>query len=118
MKANDPDAEQVAKHPRGAWLGRLVTLAKLALFALVCWSIYYTFVSGNETLRTQLRNHSWQIAAEWLVVSGACYLLGMFPSAVFWYHVLLRAGQQVTLPRALAPITSRNWASTCPASGW
>ena len=82
---------------RKAWIGRLVAVAKLALFALVCWSIYYTFVSGNEALR----NHTWHVTPGWLVVAGLFYLLGMLPAAVFWHRVLLRTGQQVKLSTAL-----------------
>ena len=78
---------------RRHWIRWLIALAKVALFAILCWAIYYAFVSGNETLSA----HTWHVEPEWLVVSGVLYLLGVLPSAVFWHSVLVHAGQEVRL---------------------
>lgn len=87
----DPGKRVTLKRKR--WTSRLITAAKVVIFALLCWFIYHTFVSGNETLN----EHAWHVEPQWLVLSGALYLFGLLPTAVFWQRVLLHAGQQVRL---------------------
>jgi hypothetical protein len=82
---------------RKQWIGWLIVGAKAALFALLCWCIYYSFVRGHE----QLNAHDWHAEPAWLVVSGLLYLVGMFPAAAFWHRVLLRAGQEVGFAQAI-----------------
>lgn len=77
--------------PPKTWKSYLLTAAKLTFFAALCWFIYNTFVSGNETLA----KHSWHADPFWLVVSGLLYASGLAPMAVFWRMVVTRAGQQV-----------------------
>jgi uncharacterized membrane protein YbhN (UPF0104 family) len=79
------------------WVKRLVPVAKLLAFALLCWFIYYTFVSGNDALNT----HSWHVEPQWLVLAGVLYQLGCLPAALFWHRVLLHAGQEVGLFESL-----------------
>ncbi len=76
---------------RRNWVRWLLAAAKLAVCALLCWFIYAAFVSGNQKLDGQ----TWRVEPQWLVLSGVLYLLGTFPSAVFWYVVLRRTHQEV-----------------------
>jgi uncharacterized membrane protein YbhN (UPF0104 family) len=78
---------------RKKWIGRLVVVAKVAVATILCWFIYRAFVSGNETLSA----HTWHVEPLWLAVSGALYLLGLLPQAIFWQRVAVRAGQPVEL---------------------
>jgi hypothetical protein len=82
---------------RKSWTHYLLSAAKLIVFAMLCWFIYHTFVSGNETLSA----HTWHVEPQWLVLSAALYLLAMLPAAVFWQRVLVHAGQKVGFGDAL-----------------
>jgi uncharacterized membrane protein YbhN (UPF0104 family) len=84
-------AAQSLMRPGHGWLRWLVGGLKLALMAVLCWFIYTAFASGRETLQ----DHTWTLEPAWLVFSGALYLAGMFPAAVYWYVVLVKAGQHV-----------------------
>ena len=75
----------------------MIPVAKIIVFALLCWFIYYTFVSANEKLDA----HTWHVEPQWLVVSGMLYLLGLLPAAVFWQRVLVATGQNVHLGESL-----------------
>ncbi len=79
--------------PTKHWIRRGIAAAKLVLFALLCWFIYYTFASANETLY----KHTWHIEPAWLILSGVFYLLGILPAAVFWQRVMVHTGQHVRL---------------------
>lgn len=79
------------------WTRWLITVAKFAVAALLCWGIYRAFIEGNQTLSA----HSWHADPFWLVLSGVLYLVGILPPAIFWHRVLLHAGQQVSLGAAL-----------------
>ncbi len=82
---------------RQQWTRWLLAAAKLAVFAVLCWFIYRALVSANE----QLNGRTWHVEPGWLVLSGALYLLGLFPAALFWHRVLLQTGQQVALGESL-----------------
>jgi glycosyltransferase 2 family protein len=83
---------------RKKWTRWLIIAAKIIAVALLCGFIYRAFISGNETLNA----HSWHADPEWLVLSGALYLLGLLPSAVFWQRVCVRAGQDVGLGEGIS----------------
>lgn len=83
--------------PRKRWISWLITAAKILVFALLCWFIYYTFVSANEKLDA----HVWHVEPQWLVVSGLLYLLGLLPAAIFWQRVLVATGQDVHVGESL-----------------
>ena len=83
--------------PKKRWTQWLVTALKLAVFAILCWAIYHALATGNQ----QLSQHVWDVEPMWLVVSGLLYLAGLFPSAVFWYRVLLQTDQQVTFGESI-----------------
>ena len=83
--------------PRKRWIRWLIPAAKATVFALLCWFIYYTFVSANERLGA----HTWHVEPQWLVVSGILYLLGLLPAAIFWQRVLVATGQNVGLGESL-----------------
>jgi glycosyltransferase 2 family protein len=79
------------------WTSWLLAALKLSLFALLCAFIYRALVSANQ----QLDGHEWRVEPVWLVVSGLLYLAGVFPSAVFWYRVLLATGQEARFGEAI-----------------
>jgi glycosyltransferase 2 family protein len=83
--------------PQKIWLRRLITTAKILVFAILCGFIYHTFTTANKSLG----EHTWHVEPQWLLLSGLLYLLGLFPAAVFWQRVLLKAGQRVNLGEAL-----------------
>lgn len=85
------------KIERKRWVRWAIALAKLLVVALLCWFIYRAFIEGNQTLGA----HSWHVEPAWLVLSGALYLLGILPSAIFWHRVLIHTGQQVKLGEAV-----------------
>ena len=73
--------------------------AKLAVVALLAWMIRGTL----ETAFEQLRSHTWHIEWPWLIASGALYLLGTFPNALFWSQVIAATDHPVGM---FAPIRS------------
>jgi uncharacterized membrane protein YbhN (UPF0104 family) len=83
---------------RKPWIRWLIPTAKLLVVAVLCWFVYRAFIEGNQTLSAQ----SWRIDQPlWLVVSGALYLLGTLPPAVFWQRVLVHTSQPAGLGESL-----------------
>ncbi len=83
--------------PRRNWTRWLPTVAKLLVLALLIWFVRHTLVSAIESLG----QHEWHIEPLWLLASGALYLLGTLPSAIFWHHVLIHADQEAKLGESL-----------------
>ncbi|MBN2023902.1 MAG: flippase-like domain-containing protein [Pirellulales bacterium] len=80
--------------PKPSRLKRWALLAlKLAIVAVLFW-----FVRGTLfTAVRQLRDHPISVRPGWLVASGAIYLVGLLPAALFWRHVMRRLGQDARL---------------------
>jgi uncharacterized membrane protein YbhN (UPF0104 family) len=55
----------------------------------VAWFIGRTIYDAWDGLA----GHAWRIRPLWLLAAGALYLLGLLPSAAFWYGTLRRLGQ-------------------------
>ena len=79
------------------WTRWLPTVAKLLVLALLIWFVRHTVTSAIESLG----QHEWHIEPLWLVVSGALYLLGTLPPAIFWHRVLVHADQDAKLGESL-----------------
>jgi uncharacterized membrane protein YbhN (UPF0104 family) len=59
-------------------------MLRIAALVVVC-------IGVSGTVRhalAQLAQHEWELRPGWLVVSGAVFVLGLFPMAWFWYRVL------------------------------
>jgi hypothetical protein len=74
-----------------------VIALKLAIVALLVWGVRRTLVDAYQ----QLQRHPLRLQPVWLVASGALYLLGMLPSAMFWHRLLRVLGQKVRLQQAI-----------------
>jgi len=59
------------------------------LAALVAWFIGQTIVHAWDGLR----HHDWTVSPLWLLASGALYLIGLLPSALFWHATMRAIGQ-------------------------
>ncbi len=88
-----PDVNERSK----TWTRRAITAFKVLVFVVLCGFIYHTLASAQGSLQ----EHTWHAEPRWLFLSGVLYLLGIFPSAVFWYLVLARARQDVRLGESL-----------------
>ena len=75
----------------------LVVALKLAIVVLLIWGVRRTLVDAYQ----QLERHPLRLRPAWLVASGALYLLGMLPSALFWHRLLRVLGQKVRLQQAI-----------------
>jgi glycosyltransferase 2 family protein len=58
---------------------------------LVAWFVRDTLTKAWR----QIDEQSWQWNPFWFVLSGAIYIAGLFPAAVFWRYVLKTLGQEV-----------------------
>ncbi len=76
------------------WLLRAV---KLLILLLVFWAVRRTLYEAWR----QLEEYPWRLRPGWLVISGGLYLLGLFPSALFWHRVLRVLGQQAGFAETL-----------------
>lgn len=76
------------------WLLRGV---KYTVMALVAWGV----VQALRGAISELDQYRWNPRPEWLLLSGCLYLIGQFPSGVFWHRVLISLGQRTTLARSL-----------------
>jgi hypothetical protein len=76
------------------WLLRSI---KYAIIGLVSWGVFRALVGALS----ELNQYRWAAQPEWLLVSGCLYLVGQFPSGVFWHRVLISLGQRTTLARSL-----------------
>jgi hypothetical protein len=74
-----------------------VIALKLAIVGLLIWGVRRTLVDAYQ----QLERHPLRLKPVWLVASGALYLLGMLPSAMFWHRLLRVLGQKVRLQQAI-----------------
>lgn len=61
-----------------------VWTAKILLLVLVLWGVRHSLLSGIE----QLDRHEWRFSPGWLALAGLIYLLGLWPSNLFWGQVL------------------------------
>ncbi|HVU90020.1 MAG TPA: lysylphosphatidylglycerol synthase domain-containing protein [Pirellulales bacterium] len=74
----------------------IIAAAKIALVAAVLWGMQRTIRSALA----DLEQHAWSAASlnpGWLVVSGAAYLAGLFPQALFWHRLLGLFGQPASM---------------------
>jgi uncharacterized membrane protein YbhN (UPF0104 family) len=71
--------------------------AKWLIAALVAWFIGRTIYDAWDGLA----GYAWQIRPLWLLLAGVLYLVGLLPSAAFWYGTLRRLGQTPGWWRAL-----------------
>lgn len=79
------------------WLLRAV---KLAIFVLVCWGIYARVVAEMDKLQAAKWDFA-QLHWPWLAAAGACYLIGLFPCAVYWRRIIGQLGEKPTLSDTL-----------------
>lgn len=70
---------------------------KLGIFALLVWGLRGALGEAID----QLRRNPPTMRYGWLALSGALYLLGELPQAVFWHSVVRHAGQPVSFGRAM-----------------
>jgi len=75
----------------------LIFAGKLAVIGLLVWGVRATLEKALEALA----EHEWDIHPGWLVSSGALYLLGMVPAALFWSWLLKSCHQEVTVGEAV-----------------
>jgi len=68
---------------------RLLPWIKFAIVAAVIiwvlWELHKTW--------DKLTEHQWEFHVGWLVLAGVFYLIGFFPAAIFWRHLLCLMGQ-------------------------
>ena len=67
----------------------LITALKLLVLVLVAWFVRDTLVKAWR----QIGEQNWHWQPFWLVSSGAIYLVGLLPAAMYWRHVLTVLGQ-------------------------
>jgi uncharacterized membrane protein YbhN (UPF0104 family) len=89
LPAPAPLSDTLVEESKKRWTRHLITALKLGVFALLCWAIYHALTTGSA----QLNEHVWHVEPWWLVASGALYLAGMLPPALFWHRVLVQTGQ-------------------------
>ena len=95
-----PDLRTLVPHTmndRKKLLKWLMVAAKLAVVALLIWAVRAALLKAFE----DLRQHSWHVEPQWLVLSGVLYLLGTLPSGLFWHRLLLAADERLALGPAL-----------------
>ncbi|MCE9606940.1 MAG: YbhN family protein [Planctomycetia bacterium] len=77
---------------------RIITVAKLALLAVVAWFIHGALLHGWESLQENIRTGRWSPAElrwSWLALAAALYSLGQLPCGIFWGRILAGLGQRV-----------------------
>ena len=77
-----------------------ISLAKLAILALVLWGGSRAITSALD----ELKQRNWDLAQvhpTWLVLSALLYLVSQLPSGLFWHTILQSLGQPVTTALAL-----------------
>ncbi len=65
---------------------------KLAILVLLVWFVWGTLTKAYA----DLQQHEWHVVWPWLVLSGAFYILGTVPAAVYWYQLLRATHQEIT----------------------
>jgi uncharacterized membrane protein YbhN (UPF0104 family) len=83
-----PCASAMKRHQLIKWS---LTAGKVAVFALLIWFVRRTLTTAFE----DLEHHKWHLDWPWLIVSGACYSLGVLPAADYWYRLLRITNQDV-----------------------
>lgn len=91
-----PDGES-AKRPTIFWIKSTV---RAVIIGLVAWGIWRTF----QNAKGEFANAGFQwtsLRFQWLILAAAFYVVGMFPSCIFWYRVLQAMGQRPTFLETL-----------------
>lgn len=99
VSINETNGDPTPRRRFASWLKLFV---RVVILALVAWGIWRTV----DKARGKFAESHFSLADlnyYWLLLSAALYLLGTFPSCVFWYRTLLSMGQRP------------NWASTVRA---
>jgi uncharacterized membrane protein YbhN (UPF0104 family) len=86
-QAERPSPDRGREQQLRKWILRLL---KWGIVLLVFWAIRRTLVEAWR----QVGSARWSFAAEWLVIAGTVYLLGLLPAGAFWYLCLRRLGQR------------------------
>lgn len=72
------------------WMKRFFPWIKFLVLAIILIWVGKIFYDSWD----DLFSYPWKFQYRWLLFSGICYLLGYFPSAWFWHHVLGCMGQK------------------------
>jgi glycosyltransferase 2 family protein len=75
----------------------LIVAIKLLIVLMVAWFVRDTLIKAWR----QIGEQTWHWQPFWLVSSGAIYLAGLLPAAMYWHHVLRVLGQDVRWSTAL-----------------
>jgi uncharacterized membrane protein YbhN (UPF0104 family) len=82
------------------WLRIAKQAFRLLVLTLVCVGIWHTVVRAVDDLQARQFSladiHPW-----WLVLAGACYLVGLLPCWLFWHRTLRAMGQHPTRMESL-----------------
>lgn len=84
------DTQSTSRPQLVYWLKMLI---RIVVLVLVTWGIWRTVEKGRD----KFAESDFSLASlryEWLAASGAMYLLGTFPSCVFWYRTLRAMDQR------------------------
>ncbi|MCA9120699.1 MAG: flippase-like domain-containing protein [Planctomycetaceae bacterium] len=76
--------------------GRIKFVVRMLILTLVAWGVWRTFVNARGEFAKE--GIDWQaLRFDWLCLAMLFYLIGMFPSCIFWWQTLRAMGQQPTL---------------------
>src|SRR5260370_7892092 len=97
-----------------AWLRKSWPLLKAVLALAILVAI------GRQFVRDLSRPELWQRSLHpgWLVLSAACYLLGLGFSALYWYRLLAALGQRPSLLRTLRAHYIGQMGKYLPGKAW
>jgi uncharacterized membrane protein YbhN (UPF0104 family) len=97
-----------------AWIRKWWPVLKALLAVAIVAAV------GRQFARDLQSPELWQrsIRLEWLVVSGALYLLGLGCSALFWYRLLRSLGQQPFAPAAVRAYYLGHLGKYLPGKAW